>query len=373
VDGCRVETEPGELTPRHNKPGPNGWKNSSGGYVEPSSLGRFPPNLLLTHSADCDESTCADDCPVAELGRQSGTLTSGALNQASVKAENRVYGKHAGYASPKQYEPDTGTAARFFPVFRYVAKASRRERNAGCEVNPIWLDSIELVWDNDSTTKIYEVLLWDVQGQNQSTDSNGEALPLRGIFGDGTQCSGDNGLPTLSNGNGITALSLMAIRFTTSTGIRQTIESKTLQWLTRLPTSERTADAIETIAGFGLSLVESAALQSLLKRITTHGGMVYPRGASNVPKRTLQQTSAKDVMQSVRGNIHSTVKPIALMQWLCRLVTPPGGTILDLFAGSGSTGVAALAEGFQFIGIEREAEYAAIARARIAAVPERLL
>jgi DNA modification methylase len=67
------------------------------------------------------------------------------------------------------------------------------------------------------------------------------------------------------------------------------------------------------------------------------------------------------------------VKPIALMQWLCRLVTPPGGTVLDPFAGSGSTGVAALVEGFAFIGIEREAEYVAIARARLDAVPERLL
>ena len=59
------------------------------------------------------------------------------------------------------------------------------------------------------------------------------------------------------------------------------------------------------------------------------------------------------------------VKPIALMQWLCRLVTPPGGTVLDPFCGSGSTGVAALAEDFHFIGIEREAEYVAIARARL--------
>lgn len=65
-------------------------------------------------------------------------------------------------------------------------------------------------------------------------------------------------------------------------------------------------------------------------------------------------------------NHHPTVKPIALMRWLCRLVTPPGGVILDPFLGSGTTGIAALLEGFEFIGIEREAEYAAIAEARIA-------
>ena len=64
-------------------------------------------------------------------------------------------------------------------------------------------------------------------------------------------------------------------------------------------------------------------------------------------------------------NHHPTVKPVALMRWLCRLVTPPGGTVLDPFLGSGTTGVAAVAEGFDFIGIEREPEYMAICEARI--------
>jgi site-specific DNA-methyltransferase (adenine-specific) len=54
------------------------------------------------------------------------------------------------------------------------------------------------------------------------------------------------------------------------------------------------------------------------------------------------------------------------MRYLCRLVTPPGGTVLDPFAGSGSTGKAAILEGFGFIGIEREDQYVEIARARIA-------
>lgn len=71
-----------------------------------------------------------------------------------------------------------------------------------------------------------------------------------------------------------------------------------------------------------------------------------------------------------RSNGHPTVKPISLMRWLCRLVTPPGGLILDPFAGSGSTGCAAVLENFRFIGVEREAEYVAIAGKRIAACAE---
>jgi site-specific DNA-methyltransferase (adenine-specific) len=65
-------------------------------------------------------------------------------------------------------------------------------------------------------------------------------------------------------------------------------------------------------------------------------------------------------------NHHPTVKPVELMRWLVRLVTPPGGTCLDPFLGSGTTGMACVYEQREFIGIEREAEYVAIAGRRIA-------
>lgn len=64
-------------------------------------------------------------------------------------------------------------------------------------------------------------------------------------------------------------------------------------------------------------------------------------------------------------NTHPTVKPVELMRWLVRLVTPPGGLVLDPFTGSGSTGVAALREGFRFVGVEQSQEYSEIARCRL--------
>jgi DNA modification methylase len=70
-------------------------------------------------------------------------------------------------------------------------------------------------------------------------------------------------------------------------------------------------------------------------------------------------------------NHHPTVKPTDLMRYLCRLVTPPNGIVLDPFNGSGSTGCAAVLEGFQYIGIEREAEYIAISEKRIQNALER--
>ena len=66
-----------------------------------------------------------------------------------------------------------------------------------------------------------------------------------------------------------------------------------------------------------------------------------------------------------RANTHPTVKPIALMRWLVRLVTPPGGTVLDPFAGSGTTGIAAVLEGFHFVGCELDPAHVQIAEARI--------
>ena len=66
------------------------------------------------------------------------------------------------------------------------------------------------------------------------------------------------------------------------------------------------------------------------------------------------------------GNTHPTVKPTALMAYLCRLITPTGGVVLDPYMGSGSTGKAAVREGFSFVGCELDKDYFDIATARVA-------
>lgn len=78
--------------------------------------------------------------------------------------------------------------------------------------------------------------------------------------------------------------------------------------------------------------------------------------------------SLEERYQMKAKNHHPTVKPLALMRYLCRLITPPNGVILDPFMGSGTTGMAAKAEGFEFIGIEKDKEYFKIAEKRIASV-----
>ena len=93
-----------------------------------------------------------------------------------------------------------------------------------------------------------------------------------------------------------------------------------------------------------------------------------PRGDKGSAARFFYSAKASP---SDRGedNTHPTVKPTALMEWLVRLVTPPGGRVLDPFMGSGSTGKACMRTGMDFVGIEREVEYFRIAQRRLDLTP----
>ena len=101
----------------------------------------------------------------------------------------------------------------------------------------------------------------------------------------------------------------------------------------------------------GLDDFDIVSAAEMVNRVEDSAGMQKPRAGAG---RT-----------SGAANHHPTVKPTDLMRYLCRLVTPPAGIVLDPFMGSGSTGKAAMLEGFDFIGIDQSAEYVAIAQARI--------
>lgn len=216
VDGTRVGGSGG--TRRDGKatePSDAGWPNMRGHGIADLNVGRWPPNILLSHAPDCDDE-CAEGCAVAEMDEQSG------VSNPKPRRVGRMGGNRGGLGMGRGGdeigtwpEDPGGGASRFFPVFRYQAKASRVDRDQG----------------------------------------------LR-----------DAGVGALRD------------------------------------------------AGVGAQ----------------------------------------------RFNHHPTVKPTELMRWLVRLVTPPNGIVLDPFTGSGSTGVAAVLEGFRFAGVELSPEYAEIARARVA-------
>lgn len=112
------------------------------------------------------------------------------------------------------------------------------------------------------------------------------------------------------------------------------------------------AKASKSERNAGLEGMKIKSAGECTDRIDGSAGLKSPRAGAGSP--------------SGSANFHPTVKPIKLMQYLCRLITPPGGLALDPFAGSGSTGVAAKLEGFEFIGIEMNPEYVEIAEKRMA-------
>jgi DNA modification methylase len=247
IDGCRVvHQDAADLATSLSKnPGRGAETVTSGVYganrpqQQVNRDGRWPPNILLTHSAACADG-CAPDCPVAALDAQSGVSRSSG-GRIGNKDGGGIYGGGRGLAGKHTAgDPgfgDKGGASRFYPQlnwspeydapFLYNAKAAKKEREAGCE---------------------------HLGAQQQDT--------------------------TRQEGN---------------------------------------------------------------------------PGGDNPRNRGVHK----------RKNHHPTVKPVALMRWLVRLVTPPGGMVLDPFAGSGTTGIAAALEGHPFTLIEREAAYLPIITARI--------
>lgn len=122
------------------------------------------------------------------------------------------------------------------------------------------------------------------------------------------------------------------------------------------------AKASKTEREAGLEGFEKKSNTELTGRKEGSAGLVMRIKDGSVKANPYAGTSG----QEPRANTHPTVKPLDLMRYLCRLITPPNGLILDPFAGSGSTLCAGVSEGFRVLGIEREQEYVETARARLA-------
>jgi hypothetical protein len=229
-------------------------------------------------------------------------------------------------------------SARFF----YCAKASKADRDAG-------LDSIEII-------SIFAA--WEKEDLQVRLLVDTATSPPRVTVESTVQHKNAPEWSTLLFGNQFMERFQMATKYTTSTEISSTIESRTLRALAHCITSGY-IPGVSCVQTDGTNPAVSAATSNTLT-ITIDEATASALGANPAQSQMQFRISASD-----GRNIHSTVKPTELMRYLCRLVTPPGGVVLDPFMGSGSTGKAATLEGFSFIGIEREAEYVSIAQARI--------
>jgi DNA modification methylase len=327
IDGCRIGT--GSTRRPLGKPLNGGAYGSdrdareSLATVGGSDSGRWPANVIL------------DEDQAAALDEQSGMLTSGAnpTRRGSDKSRN-AYGEFTGQEECTPVRGiDTGGASRFF----YTSKADQAERisyyRPSCNCEEPW-----------PTTN----------SPARATDGTPPRAPLS------TSKSGNS--PTENQFPPDT-------RSTTSTETRPTTIPTTLSRSLQPITSESTRDANSGMANGG-NPAESATSSNGSAQTTGTSARKVGHSMVGVGRATSPGWSSTSVCGECgvppRRESHATVKPLDLMRWLVRLVTPPqGGLVVDPFAGSGTTVEAAILEGFRCVAIEREADYLPLITQRI--------
>ena len=337
IDGCRVEIAKGDY-----KGLGGGGVHGVGDKIHNNVFGEYAARINIDHSQGRWPANLIHDGSeeVLELFPESSVT-----GRRSDRSKSRPLAETPFFDGKKQCHfnteyTDSGSAARFF----YTAKASRRERELG-------LDSIEIV--------MVEYHTWDNEDRKARLQVDTGQFPPRVIGVSGTPDNDASEWNTFLFGNDSMGQSLPAIPSITLTATRSITESKTLRFLVPLLIKDYIVDVNgKTASGGSPADIVDDSIPLLI--ITSANG-VSRRGAGNV---------ASAMRWQIKGNAaspadHPCVKPLALMHYLVRLVTPPNGTILDPFMGSGTTGMAAQQEGFRFIGIEKEKENVEIAERRI--------
>ena len=367
IDGCRIGFAEGDTTASSASAGSGAGRETAnidgqafgkgmGGVVAPPhALGRWPANLIHDGS---DEVLAAfpdapgpqgpistDDAPRNEQ-RIYGVMARGRGAEPSADSDNE--GAVGFKMKPGARRLDSGSAARFF----YVPKTSPADRHHGLthlvEISIEWSDKINRGEEWESVDRKVKLLV----------DTEPSPPKVTAVFGAQNSCALE--WNTTLFGSGTTDLCQLGMTSTTATKTNSTTLLTILNCFPGCTISASTAD-VNYGTESGGSPAENADTCSRSATIT-NDWMASALGASPVAWPMPLRISA-----SAARSGHPTVKPTDLMAYLCRLVTPPGGTVLDPFMGSGSTGKAALREGFKFIGCELEPEYFAIAQARIAA------
>lgn len=346
IDACRIhadDAQGGAYTVKRLKLGATLEKTGGNWRPEDSDVlyhgemkaGRWPANIAHDGSDDV-----VGGFPLTT----SGLMKGGTRRAAQDYPGSVCYGTFGGDAATTDTYADSGSAARFF----YCAKASKADRDTGLQYHE--LIRIEATWEDVALNLRLRV--------------DTAQSPPRVIGAFGMPNSDVTAWNTWLFGSEPMGRSLQGCKFTTATRTSSTTDSKTWNCLVRWFTSASIA-AVSFVTESGGSHAANAE-NCDTSAIITNGSTAYLPGVSPAPSGTLFKISV-----TAGRSDHPTVKPEALMRWLVRLITPPGGLVLDPFTGSGSTGKAAVLEGFDFVGCELTPEYLPIANARIAAAVAR--
>jgi len=319
--------------------GKGGWKGDPscgyGGQLDnrehprPTD-GRWPANVVLDEEA------------AAMLDKQSGVLNSGAVTRSptapAIAGRHGIYGQFRGKPDGAHFGPSKGGASRFFKITK------GGDESWSNTANSVAMDSTQSRGFADSVLDLVVVAQLP-EGQA----ANAPLARFMSAMGNAYEQRDGNGITQMRNTGRecVAELRRIITEMLNDTPVRYVV-------VHRLISTMGTIHTLSSIDGFAESVISDSMLMNAVL------------GGRDCVERFRYCAKAS---QSERGegNDHPTVKPLALMRWLCRLVCPPNGTILDPFAGSGTTLLAAVREGFNAVGIEKDAHYCDIIRQRMGA------
>ena len=343
IDASRIGRANGDVSSAGNRTATFGAEETqsggdgSGGWSQDSG-GRWPANVIL------------DEYSAGLLDEQSGVQKDGIATSKPNPGPGLYNGGWKAMGDIQHGFGGSGGASRFF----YCAKASKRDRNEGVNL-----------------CKCDKLTAWENAEPKASHQPDTDHLAPRVISESGTTSNTDTGWNTSSSGKSTTAPSSETTKSTTLTGISSTTTSGTSLTSTPLATNVFTRDVNSEMENGG----SPARFAKISSQSEPNIGISAERAGFSTgdadPATSASLSSPNKSGEKLCANCggvtvgHPTVKPTALMRYLIKLVTPPGGTVLDPFTGSGSTGKAALLDGYNFVGAEFTEEYLPIIEGRL--------
>jgi hypothetical protein len=373
IDGCRVGSG-GQLQwaePRDM--GYHGGSDAGSVAALENSQGRWPPNVLLGPEA------------AAELDRQSGVLAGCGGPKQTDSGDASMFG----IGQPgRTYERQGGGASRFFPVFRpehvcvLYGMLSGCERVSGAAAKSPAADlqpSAAVSGVSDSS------LPQDAARSEPSTPNAPTAKSPSAPSPETTRATAPVTAPMRPvDWSALRAASAENLCGSCATAIAQSLAAtqhgQSPMPTLGLPSTDAFSERILTqnLALYAEALARHGTTSTTTALTTSLGCVVAAISActtreSDSPTRRSGPPSFKYVAKAPAherprgedGTAHPTVKPVDLLRWMVRLVTPPGGLVLDCFAGSGTTAEACIVEGFRCVLVEKDPAYAELIRTRL--------
>jgi hypothetical protein len=368
VDGCRIGTESISI---HGYTG-NSFSQS---YKEQGSqpqldeyrnaIGRWPANLIL--GCQCSGDAHEQECPVAMLDAQSGERG----KSYGIERDTSAHGYDGGWRKRDGQVlgyGDTGGASRFFKIVKgddvwQSANTAKPSSNQPYQPDDSARNDAATEANREGWSDIESPILYQ---ERLTSETLSESKPSSEIDTQPTRSTGQRYLQESEPENTSPTSLANNAASPTPTGTMRTTDNRSKSDSSVEPVTSPSTSNWKGHGGpdfDGHSRMFYTAKASRAERNKGLEGMPESKPHPDEPNgRTWDIPGSHS---TARANHHPTVKPLSLMQWLCRLVTPPGGTVLDPFGGSGSTMVAADREGFHGIYIDMDEEYARIARKRV--------